>query len=36
MDDTDGVREAMYKTILSVDEMADAENPTIIRSTVIR
>ena len=33
MDDTDGVREAMYKTILSVDEMADAENPTIIRST---
>ena len=33
MEDTDGVREAMYKTILSVDEMADAENPTIIRST---
>lgn len=33
MEDTDGIREAMYKTILSVDEMADAENPTIIRST---
>ncbi len=33
MEDSDGVREAMYKTILSVDEMADAENPTIIRST---
>ncbi len=29
----DDLREAMYKTILSVDEMADAENPTIIRST---
>ena len=29
----DDVRETMYKTILSVDEMADAENPTIIRST---
>lgn len=28
----DDLREAMYKTILSVDEMADAENPTIIRS----
>ena len=33
IEDSDGVREAMYKTILSVDEMADAENPTIIRST---
>lgn len=29
----DDLRETMYKTILSVDEMADAENPTIIRST---
>lgn len=29
----DDLREAMYKTILSVDEMADSENPTIIRST---
>ncbi len=28
----DDVREAMYKTILSVEEMAEAENPTIIRS----
>ena len=26
------VRETMYKTILSVEEMAEAENPTIIRS----
>ncbi len=26
------IRETMYKTILSVEEMADAENPTIIRS----
>lgn len=25
------IREAVYKTILSVDELADAENPTIIR-----
>lgn len=25
------VREAVYRTILSVDELADAENPTIIR-----
>ena len=29
---TDDVREAMYKTILSVEEMAEAENTTIIRS----
>ncbi len=29
----DDLRETMYKTILSVDEMAEAENPTIIRST---
>ena len=28
----DDIRETMYKTILSVEEMADAENPTIIRS----
>ncbi len=27
------IREAVYKTILSIDEMADAENPTIIRDT---
>lgn len=30
--DMDDIREAMYKTVLSVDEMADTENPTIIRS----
>ena len=30
--DMDNIREAMYKTVLSVDEMADTENPTIIRS----
>ena len=30
--DMDDIREAMYKTVLSVDEMADAENPIIIRS----
>ena len=30
--DSEDIREAMYKTILSVDEMADAENPIIIRS----
>ncbi len=29
----DEIREAVYKTILSVDEMADAENPTIIKDT---
>ena len=29
----DEVREAVYKTILSVDELADAENPTIIKDT---
>ncbi len=28
----DDIRETMYKTILSVEEMAEAENPTIIRS----
>ncbi len=28
-----GIREAVYKTILSVDEMAEAENPTQIRDT---
>lgn len=27
------IREAVYKTILSVDEMAEAENPTQIRDT---
>ena len=25
------IREAVYKTILSIDEMADAENPTLIK-----
>ncbi len=30
-DNHDEIREAVYKTILSVDEMADAENPTIIK-----
>jgi len=29
----DEIREAVYKTILSVDEMAEAENPTIIKDT---
>lgn len=28
----DEVRESMYKTILSVEEMAEADNPTIIKS----
>ena len=27
----DEIREAVYKTILSVDELAEAENPTIIK-----
>ena len=27
------IREAVYKTILSIDEMADAENPTLIKDT---
>lgn len=27
------IREAVYKTILSVDELADAENPTIIKDS---
>ena len=27
------IREAVYKTILSIDEMADAENPTSIKDT---
>ena len=27
------VKDAVYKTILSIDEMADAENPTIIKDT---
>ena len=30
-DNHDEIREAVYKTILSVDELADAENPTIIK-----
>ena len=32
-EDMGDIREAVYKTILSIDEMADAENPTIIRDT---
>ena len=31
-EDIDSVREIMYKTVVSIDEMADTENPTIIRS----
>jgi RNA polymerase sigma factor (sigma-70 family) len=27
------VKDAVYKTILSIEEMADAENPTLIRDT---
>lgn len=27
------VKDAVYKTILSIDEMADAENPTVIKDT---
>lgn len=30
-DSNNEVREAVYRTILSVDELADAENPTIIK-----
>ena len=30
-DDINDIREAVYKTILSIDEMADAENPTQIK-----
>lgn len=30
-EDQEDLREAVYKTILSIDEMADAENPTQIR-----
>ena len=30
-EDGEDIREAVYKTILSIDEMADAENPTQIR-----
>ena len=29
----DEIREAVFKTIMSVDEMAEAENPTIIKDT---
>lgn len=31
--DQDDIREAVYKTILSIDEMADSENPTQIKDT---
>jgi RNA polymerase sigma factor (sigma-70 family) len=30
-EDGEDIREAVYKTILSIDEMADADNPTQIR-----
>ena len=30
-DEINDIREAVYKTILSIDEMADAENPTLIK-----
>ena len=30
-EDVNDIREAVYKTILSIDEMADAENPTLIK-----
>ncbi len=29
--DQEKVKDAVYKTILSIDEMADAENPTLIK-----
>lgn len=32
-DDNGEIREAVYKTILSVDELAEAENPTIVKDT---
>ena len=32
-EDVNDIREAVYKTILSIDEMADAENPTLIKDT---
>ncbi len=31
--DHDDIREAVYKTILSIDEMSDAENPTQIKDS---
>lgn len=30
---TEKIKEAVYKTILSIEEMAEAENPTIIKDT---
>ena len=32
-EDVTELRSAVYKTILSIDEMADAENPTLIKDT---
>lgn len=32
-DEQEKVKDAVYKTILSIEEMADAENPTLIRDT---
>lgn len=31
--DTEKIKDAVYKTILSIDEMADAENPTVIKDS---
>ena len=31
--DAEDIKEAVYKTILSIEEMADAENPTVIKDT---
>lgn len=31
--DHEKIKDAVYKTILSIDEMADAENPTLIKDT---
>jgi len=31
--DTEEIRDAVYKTILSIEEMAEAENPTVIKDT---
>ncbi len=31
--DTESVKDAVYKTVLSIEEMAEAENPTLIKDT---
>ena len=33
VDEQEMVKDAVYKTILSIEEMAEAENPTIIKDT---